>query len=154
MGRGVSSAVDQLCSPTDSAGAFDVLLPIVEKEDTVSDVAGRALDVMVGARVGFLHPEKVTGEAMPHTRKGRESRLVRCLSEEARPVRIIRVREYRRLDADGLECIKYAADTRVFPNKRGLTYSPDISRGVNALGGIGEQQEVPLAIYCARALPR
>ena len=135
LGGGVSSVVDQLCGPTDSVGGFDVLLPIVEEEDAVSDVAGRVLNVTIGARVRFFHTQKVTGEAMPYTSQGREFRLVRRLRKEARPVRIIGVRECRRLDADGLECIEYAADTRVFPNKRGLTYSPDISGGVNALGG-------------------
>jgi hypothetical protein len=87
---------------------------MVEKEDTISDVAGRALDVMVDARVGFLHSENVTGEAMLHTCESQELRLVRRASKETCSVGIVRVPEYRSLDTDGLEYIEYAAYTRVF----------------------------------------
>ena len=102
MGRAVSCVVDQLCGPTDHAGAFDVLWPIVEKEPTISDVAGPALDVMVDLRVGFFLSRNVTVEAMLYTCESQEFRLVRRASKETCSVGILRVPEYRNIDIDGL----------------------------------------------------
>ena len=67
LGRGVARGIDQLRGPADSAGTLNLLLPVVEAEDAVSGVAGRALNVTIGTRVGLLHAGKVASKAIPRS---------------------------------------------------------------------------------------